>query len=166
MERKVKQRLITLPSWYQSMVKWSLSIWLTRKRTSYVLDLPSRKSVSPCSCMHCSLIRHTQTHALPFYWFDFHAECKGMHYENIQNLVTQMREDLDQGGFFQYNLPAEQVLSLQNAVVRTNCIDCLDRMDCWFCWIGTNVVQSVLARDCLFTQLFGEKAAEQIHRCL
>ena len=37
-----------------------------------------------------------------------------------------------------------KIKSLQNSVVRTNCIDCLDR---------TNVVQSVLARRSLTLQL-------------
>lgn len=32
--------------------------------------------------------------------------------------------------------------------------------------IGTNVVQSVYAKNMLFTQLFKEKAEEQMHLCL
>ena len=40
--------------------------------------------------------------------------------------------------------PSERVLSIQNGVFRTNCIDCLDR---------TNVVQSMLAHRILELQM-------------
>lgn len=38
-----------------------------------------------------------------------------------------------------------QIANYQNGVIRTNCMDCLDR---------TNVVQSVIARNILLTQLY------------
>ena len=33
-----------------------------------------------------------------FNWFDFHAECKGMHYENIQKLLTMTEESVSNAG--------------------------------------------------------------------
>ena len=82
-----------------------------------------------------------------YFWFDFHAECKKMHYENIAKLVDMTHDAVQKGEYFKYDLRSKQILNLQSAVIRTNCIDCLDR---------TNVVQSVYAKELLMQQLFGE----------
>ena len=63
-----------------------------------------------------------------FYWFDFHAECKGMHFENIEKLVKRTKKDVEEGLYFHFDLVHEKVLQLQYSFIRTNCIDCLDRM--------------------------------------
>lgn len=34
---------------------------------------------------------------LDFFWFDFHAECKNMHYENISKLVDMTEAAVKQG---------------------------------------------------------------------
>ncbi|SCV67011.1 BQ2448_5657 [Microbotryum intermedium] len=73
-----------------------------------------------------------------YVYFDFHHETKGMKYENIGKLITQIQPDLeDMQCFWTTDQGANQVFSTQQGVVRTNCIDCLDR---------TNVVQSAIAR--------------------
>jgi hypothetical protein len=74
--------------------------------------------------------------------FDFHAECKGMRYENISKLVNQLQRTFASQGFFWVS--GSNVLSQQSGVFRVNCIDCLDR---------TNVVQSAFARHVLTHQL-------------
>ncbi|KAF8333945.1 SacI homology domain-containing protein [Cantharellus anzutake] len=79
---------------------------------------------------------------IPGLSFDFHAECKGMKYENISKLITSLERPFSSQGFFWVN--TEGVLSLQNGVFRVNCIDCLDR---------TNVVQSAIDRHMLDVQL-------------
>ena len=66
--------------------------------------------------------------AINFNWFDFHAECKGLHYENIQKLLLMTEESVSNAGYFTMNVVDGTVLSRQTAVIRTNCIDCLDRM--------------------------------------
>ena len=101
---------------------------------------------------------------LNFVWFDFHAVCKKMKYENIKNLfVTKsFKEGLNEFGFthLKYNkqsfdedyqddkinnfLIEKKLLQekqLQKGIFRTNCIDSLDR---------SNVVQSVIGRYFLF----------------
>jgi len=74
--------------------------------------------------------------------YDFHAETKGMRYENISKLIHQMERTFESQGFFWVS--GGTVLSQQKGIFRVNCIDCLDR---------TNVVQSAFARSILQTQL-------------
>ncbi|KIM25985.1 hypothetical protein M408DRAFT_330774 [Serendipita vermifera MAFF 305830] len=74
--------------------------------------------------------------------WDFHAECRGMRYENISKLTRQLERTFEQQGF--YWISGSTTMSQQRGVFRVNCIDCLDR---------TNVVQSALARIVLESQL-------------
>lgn len=66
--------------------------------------------------------------------WDFHKECKGMHYEKISNLMDESLDDLLKQGYFSSNG------KLQTGVIRTSCIDCLDR---------TNVVQAAFSKQIL-----------------
>ncbi|KAK8813513.1 phosphatidylinositide phosphatase SAC1-like protein [Blastocystis sp. ATCC 50177/Nand II] len=91
-----------------------------------------------------------------FFWFDFHAECKKMHYENLEKLMSLTEQCFQNGGSFAMNLKTRQLLGLQTAVLRTNCIDCLDR---------TNVVQSLYAKHMLFSQLFGDDGEAVLAEC-
>ena len=85
-----------------------------------------------------------------FTWFDFHHECKALHWENLSKLVNLVGPMLDKFNFFRCSMDAsadwgdETVNEKQVGVFRTNCMDCLDR---------TNVVQSVFARNILHRQL-------------
>ncbi|CCO27722.1 hypothetical protein BN14_01709 [Rhizoctonia solani AG-1 IB] len=74
--------------------------------------------------------------------FDFHAETKGMKYENISKLIDQLERTFEAQGFFWVR--DGEVMARQHGVFRTNCIDCLDR---------TNVVQSAFARCVMNRQL-------------
>ncbi|KAI0273575.1 SacI homology domain-containing protein [Gloeopeniophorella convolvens] len=74
--------------------------------------------------------------------YDFHAETKGMKYENISKLIDQLERSFEAQGFLW--ISDQLVLSRQKGVYRVNCIDCLDR---------TNVVQSAFARHVLNRQL-------------
>ncbi|UZJ54738.1 hypothetical protein CBS101457_004058 [Exobasidium rhododendri] len=80
-------------------------------------------------------------------YYDFHHECKGMHFENVIHLIqTLEKKGLKRSDWF-YQDDSEgkgTVKQSQSAVVRTNCMDCLDR---------TNVVQSTLAKWVLEQQL-------------
>ena len=93
------------------------------------------------------LLKNPRIH---FTWFDFHHECRNMHWEHLSKLVAQVDSLLDQFNFFRCTMDAggdwgdEIVDERQVGVFRTNCMDCLDR---------TNVVQSVLARNVLLRQL-------------
>ncbi|KAE8253923.1 hypothetical protein A4X13_0g3609 [Tilletia indica] len=79
-------------------------------------------------------------------YFDFHHECKGMKFERVMGLVNTLEQKgLTQDNFFHYDgRSGSKVVRSQDAVLRTNCMDCLDR---------TNVVQSTLGRWVLNKQL-------------
>jgi SacI homology domain/Inositol phosphatase len=76
-----------------------------------------------------------KAHELGFEWFDFHTECRGMKFENVQKLVTTLGATLN--SFGETVIDGQDVKQRQTGVFRTNCMDCLDR---------TNVVQSAFAQ--------------------
>ncbi|KAI9630618.1 hypothetical protein KEM48_013772 [Puccinia striiformis f. sp. tritici PST-130] len=69
-----------------------------------------------------------------FIGWDFHQQCKGMHYENVLNLVEQIDADISNFGYY------SRTGDRQKGVIRSNCVDCLDR---------TNVIQSAIAKEIL-----------------
>ncbi|KAF8508378.1 SacI homology domain-containing protein [Gautieria morchelliformis] len=79
---------------------------------------------------------------IQYHEYDFHAETKGMRYENISKLITKLERTFESQGFFWVS--GGIVMSQQKGAFRVNCIDCLDR---------TNVVQSAFARSVLQDQL-------------
>lgn len=101
---------------------------------------------------------------LHYVYFDFHNETKGLKWHRAELLLDELMDGLRKGQYFRgVEMPGDpsgalEVRSVQTAVVRTNCMDCLDR---------TNVVQSMLGRWAL-TQQFqdlgilqpGEKASD------
>lgn len=84
----------------------------------------------------------SQDHEIPFEWFDFHAACKGMKFENVSMLLDQLRDKIESFGST-VQKDGKQ-LARQQGVFRTNCMDCLDR---------TNVCQSSFAKHMLEVQL-------------
>ena len=94
-------------------------------------------------------------------WYDFHAEVKNARWDRLRLLLEEVQPALTSHGYFVADAPLENhqenddnnicngwsIRRLQNAVVRTNCMDCLDR---------TNVVQSIFGRYMLFQQLSNE----------
>ncbi|KAK7885777.1 Phosphoinositide phosphatase sac1 [Exophiala xenobiotica] len=86
---------------------------------------------------------------LHYIYFDFHNETKGLQWQRAELLLDQLMDGLKKGQYFRgVEMPgnpsgALEIRSLQSAVVRTNCMDCLDR---------TNVVQSMLGRWALTQQ--------------
>ncbi|XP_071449003.1 phosphatidylinositol-3-phosphatase SAC1-B isoform X2 [Hetaerina americana] len=71
--------------------------------------------------------------------FDFHHECRKMRWDRLTVLVDRVAHEQDEMGCFLQTRDGA-VVSQQDGVFRTNCVDCLDR---------TNVVQSMLARRSL-----------------
>lgn len=77
-----------------------------------------------------------------FEWFDFHAICRGMRFENVSFLLDTLGPTLDSFGM---TVELEsKFIRKQSGALRTNCMDCLDR---------TNVVQSACGRRALEIQL-------------
>ncbi|WWC92502.1 uncharacterized protein L201_007461 [Kwoniella dendrophila CBS 6074] len=82
-----------------------------------------------------------------YLYFDFHHECRKLRFDKIQLLIDRLEPDLDKMMWFHSINPNSSqyvVLSKQNGVIRTNCMDCLDR---------TNVAQSALGKWALNKQL-------------
>ena len=82
-------------------------------------------------------------------WYDFHAECKGGRWDRLSQLLERVMPTLNAQGYFSAVPTTDdddkwEIQSLQDGVVRTNCMDCLDR---------TNVVQSMFGRYVLYRQL-------------
>lgn len=75
-------------------------------------------------------------------WFDFHAECRGMKFENVNRLVEKLSAKLVSQG--QTVFEDGKALVRQAGIIRTNCMDCLDR---------TNVAQSAFAQLALQNSL-------------
>lgn len=76
-----------------------------------------------------------------YVYFDFHHECRKMQWHRVKLLINHLKElGLSSKDVFHktigQNGSTKKIVSKQQSVVRTNCMDCLDR---------TNVVQSVLA---------------------
>ena len=83
-----------------------------------------------------------ETDKVPFEWFDFHAACRGMKFENVSLLLQKLTGKLESlGSSISVN---ESTTTRQAGVLRTNCMDCLDR---------TNVCQSSFAKHMLDQQL-------------
>ena len=77
-----------------------------------------------------------------FEWFDFHAICKGMKFENVSLLMDKLGDKLK---VFEDTVELEgKIVRQQKGVMRTNCMDCLDR---------TGVVQSAFGKEALQAQL-------------
>ena len=60
-----------------------------------------------------------------FEWFDFHAQCRGMKFENVSFLMSTLGAKLDDFG--ETLVAGGNVQRGQTGVLRTNCMDCLDR---------------------------------------
>jgi len=75
--------------------------------------------------------------------WDFHAKCGHFGFDRVQELITELKEDISFFGYFS----KEKVLT-QKGIFRVNCADSLDR---------TNVVQAALCETSLNDQLRGCK---------
>ena len=85
---------------------------------------------------------------LGFKWFDFHAMCRGMKFENVSILMDSLNSKLD--SFSETIEVNGKIQQKQSGILRTNCMDCLDR---------TNVVQSACGQRALEQQLAAEGIA-------
>lgn len=87
----------------------------------------------------------SQKPEIPFEWFDFHHACRGMKFENVNDLLLRLKDELE--GMGSSVQQGGTLVKHQAGVFRTNCMDCLDR---------TNVCQSCFAKHMLDLQLKAE----------
>ncbi|XP_044789816.1 phosphatidylinositol-3-phosphatase SAC1 isoform X3 [Bubalus bubalis] len=124
-----------------------------------IINLVNQKgSEKPLEQAFATMVSSLGNGMIRYIAFDFHKECKNMRWDRLSILLDQVAEMQDELSYFLVD-PAGVVLSTQEGVFRSNCMDCLDR---------TNVIQSLLARRSLQAQLqrlgvlhVGQKLEEQ-----
>ncbi|XP_064611136.1 phosphatidylinositol-3-phosphatase SAC1-like [Liolophura sinensis] len=104
------------------------------------------------------MIINAQNNSIRYESFDFHHECRKMRWDRLSLLMDRLENDINNFGYFMVQRDGT-VMSHQAGIMRTSCMDCLDR---------TNVVQGLIARVVLETQLQrlgilhpGQKLVEQ-----
>lgn len=100
-----------------------------------------------------AVVKRTALPGVEYYPFDFHKECPGTNFANINKLLQQIQPSMNMIGWFIADganhcegpdFRPGTALRIQQGAIRTNCIDNLDR---------TNVGQSVFAKHVLMQQL-------------
>lgn len=75
-------------------------------------------------------LNHALKRPIDLQWFDFHAECRGMKFENVDRLVKILQNKIDTFG--ETILEQGVTKEIQKGIIRTNCMDCLDRTNVSF----------------------------------
>ena len=81
--------------------------------------------------------------------WDFHAECPGGNFDNIENLTPIIERDVEDFGIFAFDRVTNTPISFQEGVFRVNCIDCLDR---------TNVIKAFITNTIMHKHLGESKS--------
>ncbi|XP_045900733.1 phosphatidylinositol-3-phosphatase SAC1-B [Micropterus dolomieu] len=109
-----------------------------------ILNLINQKgSEKPLELAFDKIVTRLGNGMIKYIAFDFHKECSRMRWHRLQILVDMVAELQDEFGYFMVDADGK-VLMNQEGTFRSNCMDCLDR---------TNVIQCLLARRSLQSQL-------------
>ncbi|CAL8287485.1 unnamed protein product [Merluccius merluccius] len=109
-----------------------------------LLNLINQKgSEKPLELAFDKMVTNFGNSMIKYVAFDFHKECSRMRWHRLQILLDMVAEMQDEFGYFLVDSDGS-VLGQQDGIFRSNCMDCLDR---------TNVIQSLLARRSLQSQL-------------
>ncbi|XP_030644635.1 phosphatidylinositol-3-phosphatase SAC1-A [Chanos chanos] len=109
-----------------------------------ILNLVNQKgSEKPLEQTFAKMVNTMENGMIKYIAFDFHKECSKMRWDRLQLLVDEVAEMQDEYGYFMVGSDGK-VVCQQSGTFRSNCMDCLDR---------TNVIQSLLARRSLQSQL-------------
>ncbi|XP_054709213.1 synaptojanin-1-like [Uloborus diversus] len=80
---------------------------------------------------------------IPYIAFDYHAQCRGGHQENLSNLKRKISNQLDSFGYFFKDV--DEIQKCQTGTFRTNCLDCLDRTNSVQTFIGLEILKQQLS---------------------
>uniref|UniRef100_A0A673IQ10 SAC domain-containing protein n=1 Tax=Sinocyclocheilus rhinocerous TaxID=307959 RepID=A0A673IQ10_9TELE len=109
-----------------------------------ILNLVNQKgSEKPLEQAFAKMVDSLGNGMIKYVAFDFHKECSRMRWHRLQILVDMVAEIQNEFGYFLVDSDGTVQLQ-QDGTFRSNCMDCLDR---------TNVIQSLLARRSLQSQL-------------
>ncbi|XP_053288898.1 phosphatidylinositol-3-phosphatase SAC1-B [Pleuronectes platessa] len=125
-----------------------------------ILNLINQKgSEKPLELAFDKMVTSLGNGMIKYIAFDFHKECSRMRWHRLQLLLDMVADMQDEFGYFLVDADGKVQLS-QEGIFRSNCMDCLDR---------TNVIQSLLARKSLQSQLqkmgvlnMGQKIEQQM----
>ncbi|KIW94269.1 uncharacterized protein Z519_05585 [Cladophialophora bantiana CBS 173.52] len=92
-----------------------------------------------------SLQESNQLEDVLYEWFDFHAECRGMKFENVSRLVDKLENTIKRYG--ETVISKDGMETSQSGVIRTNCMDCLDRTNVAQSAFGQYMLQRDLGRE-------------------
>uniref|UniRef100_A0A3Q3K2V7 SAC domain-containing protein n=1 Tax=Monopterus albus TaxID=43700 RepID=A0A3Q3K2V7_MONAL len=110
-----------------------------------ILNLINQKgSEKPLELAFNKMVASLGNSMIKYIAFDFHKECSQMRWHRLQILLDMVTEMQDEFGYFLVDANGKVMLN-QEGTFRSNCMDCLDR---------TNVIQSLLARRSLQSQLW------------
>ncbi|KAE8185684.1 hypothetical protein CF336_g7309, partial [Tilletia laevis] len=97
--------------------------------TNYLANLVNQKGYEkPVKEAYEQALQTLENDKVVYTYYDFHHECKGMKFERVMGLVeTLEKKGLTQDNFFHYDdsRSGSKVVREQDAVLRTNCMDCL-----------------------------------------
>lgn len=81
--------------------------------------------------------------------FDFHAETKQLSggFSGSSKILPYLYDSMEQFGWFEYNIGSDEVLTRQDGIFRTNCLDCLDRTNLIQQVISSAVVEHIIQKD-------------------
>ncbi|XP_038154593.1 phosphatidylinositol-3-phosphatase SAC1-B-like [Cyprinodon tularosa] len=109
-----------------------------------ILNLINQKgSEKPLELAFDKIVTSSGNGMIKYIAFDFHKECSRMRWHRLQILLDVVSETQEDFGYFLVDAEGKVQLT-QEGVFRSNCMDCLDR---------TNVIQCLLARRALQSQL-------------
>uniref|UniRef100_A0A673YIW6 SAC1 like phosphatidylinositide phosphatase a n=1 Tax=Salmo trutta TaxID=8032 RepID=A0A673YIW6_SALTR len=110
---------------------------------SIPLSVNQKGSEKPLEQAFAKMVTGMENGMIKYVAFDFHKECSRMRWDRLNILVDNVAETQDEYSYFMVDTEGK-VLSQQKGTFRSNCMDCLDR---------TNVIQSMLARRSIQSQL-------------
>lgn len=91
-------------------------------------------------------------------WFDFHNECRGMKFENVNRLIDRLENTLNEYG--DTIMRNDTVVRGQTGIIRTNCMDCLDRTGVAQCAFGQWALERELKQEGIEIDLSGDSSTQ------
>ncbi|ODV87519.1 hypothetical protein CANARDRAFT_26918 [[Candida] arabinofermentans NRRL YB-2248] len=143
---KYKPNLLMGPSDYTA-TRHHFNQSVTNYGTNYLVNLVNQKGYEmPVKLAYENAVTALDDKEIKYTYFDFHHECRNMRWHRVKLLIDHLTEiGLSNKDYSAVTVTEKFIVTKkQSHVVRTNCMDCLDR---------TNVVQSMMGRYFLQSQL-------------
>lgn len=110
--------------------KKSSEIELSKRYKDHIVDAQQSAAANSCVTKDNTLLTE----------FDFHQQTKGGNYALANRILNYLNDSVEKFDYYSYSYQENKVMTTQQGVFRTNCLDCLDR---------TNLSQQVIASSIL-----------------